>query len=386
VIGALVLALAACASATQASQALSTAARVQTALSRDPSTLPRAASGKWSSWTAFDSIPKELAPALGAGIHAYSAGDYGPALAQLVALLEHEPDYPPALYQAGLCYFRLRRYRDCATLIERFVEVAPKEVGAAQVLGHCYYSLGDYERAKRTYEAVVAASPQSAEALRGFGLTELKLGNPTRALELLQKVVELKPDHADAHAWIAQVLFDLGRSEESLAAAQRAKELDPFEPRPWFLESQALLDLGREEDAQKSRARFDELSRATQTIRQIEGELLHDPHQIEPMKRLIAAQASIGDRAAVRESFARLWRTKPNDVELRIFALDTFEAMHDEDGARQAALDLERECAQEASAWKRLETYYISVRDRVRQVQAAERYLRLRGDVKNPDK
>ncbi len=349
-------------------------------LARDPSRLPRAEDGKWSKWTAFDQVPKEFAPYLGAGLRAYTAGDYGPALERFFALLEREPDYPAALYQAGLCYFRLRRYRDCATLVERFAAVAPHEVGATQVLGHCYYSLGDYERAKKQYERVLAESPKSIEALRGYGLTMLKLGDPDRALELLKQVVELKPDHADAQTWIAQVLYDQGKSDDALVAVRRAKELDRFEPRVWFLESKILLDLGREEEAKASSARFDLLSNATQQIRQIEGLMLHDPHQIEPLKEIVKLQASIGNTSAVRELFTRLWRDRPTDAALRIFALDTFVTLHSEDDARQAALDLEKECANDASAWKRLEDYYASVRDRVKQIEAGERYLRLRGD------
>lgn len=366
-----------------ASPKLDVRARVEQALQRDPSTLPNAAAGKWADWDATKPLGDTLVRALAAGIGAYQRGELGLALAQFHGLLEVEPDLPPALYHAGLCYFRLRRYKDCATLIERFEAAAPREIGATRVLGHSYYSLGRYGDARAQYEQVLAAVPDDVEARRGLALSRMRLGQLDEALAELENVLARKPEHADAQTWKAQLLFDLGRSEEALAAALRARELGPFEPKSWYLVSQIQLDLGHDADAEAARARFEVLSRAASEIRSLEALLLTDPHALGPQHRLVEVHVSIGDAKTVRERLARLVSEAPKAVELRIFALDAWVALGDEEGARNAALELERECADEAAAWQRLESFWASVRDRVRQVQASERYLRLKGGVKD---
>jgi predicted Zn-dependent protease len=353
-------------------------AAVDAALARDPRSLPSAPPGHWSEWTPKAAVPDELSAPLAAAMRAYFAGDYGEALRGLLAILEAEPDFPPALYQAGTTYFRLRRYGDTAQLYERFLRAAPQEVGATQALGHAYYSLGEYPRAREHYEKVLAAAPESVEALRGYALTRMRLGEPETALELLGRVLELREAHADAHTWKAQILFDLGRAEEALASARRARELDPFEPRSAFLESQALAELGQDAEAAKAAARFEELSRAEGELRSLEALLVRAPRDFAVLARMVEIQRGIGNLAEVRGLLERMTRTQPQDVALRVYALDVLEAAGDVEGAAAAALALERIGAEDAAAWKRLERYYAG-KDRVRQVQAGERYRRLGG-------
>lgn len=353
--------------------------RVEQALARDPATLPAAPPGRWAEWDGTQPLPEKLVRAMAAGIAAYQRGEITLALAQFQALLELEPDLPPALYHAGLCYFRLRRYKDCVTLVERFEAAAPREIGATRVLGHSYYSLGRYADARAQYEQVLAASPEDLEARRGLALARMRVGELEPALAELERVLASKPDHADAQTWKAQILFDLGRVEDALDAALRARELDPFEPKPWYLVSQIQLDLGHDAQAEEARKRFEILSRAASEIRSLEALLLTEPRAVAPRRRLAELHAVIGDRGRAGEWLARLLAEAPKDVELRIFALDLWIAAGDADAARAAALELERECADQAAAWKRLESYWASVRDRVRQVQASERYLRLKG-------
>ena len=91
-------------------------------LRRTPSELPRATAERWKGF--FDAASEEellaraaaLPPAvregLAAGETAYRAADYPAALEALYALLEDQPDLPPALLILGTTYFRLRRYGD----------------------------------------------------------------------------------------------------------------------------------------------------------------------------------------------------------------------------------------------------------------------------------
>jgi tetratricopeptide (TPR) repeat protein len=343
---------------------------------RDPRALPVAEAGRWDGWSPRDPVPDEHRARMGEAMTAYGARDYQRALAQLFELLESQPDFPPALYQASTASFRLRRYGDCIELLERFLRVVPHEVGATQALGHSLYSLGRYEEARAHYARVLAKNPGSVEAVRGYALAHLRLGELETALELLNRVLELRPGHAEAQAWIAHVLYELERLPQARVAAERARDLAPHEPRPWFLLSRILAEQGQDDAALAAQARFEELSRVVQEVRSLEGVLLHDPSHAGALRRLVELRSRSRD-PAVRRDLALLVQLLPADCEVRRLALDTLVEIGDGEGARIAALELERICGERAETWERLRAYYASVGDRVRQVQAGERHLRL---------
>jgi len=302
------------------------------------------------------------------------------ALERLYGVLDAEPDYPPALYEMGVVYFRLQRYGDAAASLERFVEVAPALVGRTRALGHCYYSLGQYPRAKAHYERILAVSPREVEALRGLALSQLKLGAPEKAEALLDVLLEIEPGHAEAWAWKAQVLLDLDRPEAALAAASRARELDPWTPRPWFLSGRLLLDSGREEEGLAAQARYRVLSAAAQEAHSIESRLEYAPHDSGLLRRLVEVHESTGNIPSARQALARLVAEKPTDVELRILAVDVLERMRDSEGVRIAADALAQRCAEEWKAWARLERYYARSGRLQERLQAGEKARRLKPD------
>lgn len=337
--------------------------RAAASLQRDPRQLPSAAAERWLAWGPKDSVDQGLQADLVAAMRAYSAQDYAASLTFLYALLDREPDFPPALYQGALCYFRLRRYGDCAALMERFVRAAPQEIGATQLLGHCYYSLGNYAGAREHYERVLAALPSSPEALRGLGLSEMRLGNADRALELLAKVLELKPDHADAHAWRAQILFDEGESEAARVHAEKARELEPWEPKPWFLLSRIYAELDRTEDAERARERFELISRVDQQVRQQEGLLLHDPARLDTWVQLVALQRSVENRPGVRNGLARLASYAPEDPRTALFLVDGFDWLGERAKAVDAARRAESLVGSNAESWEWLADFYRRIGD-----------------------
>ena len=337
--------------------------RAAAALQRDPRQLPSAAAERWLAWGPKDPVDQGLQAELGAAMRAYTAQDYAASLAFLYVLLDREPDFPPSLYQGALCYFRLRRYGDCAVLMERFLRAAPQEIGATQMLGHCYYSLGNYSGACAHYERVLEALPNSPEALRGLALSEMRLGHADRALELLAKVLELKPDHADAHAWRAQILFDEGESADALVHAERAREIEPWEPKPWFLLSRIYAELDRAADAERARERFELVSRVDQQVRQQEGLLLHDPARLDIWVQLVALQRSVENRPGVRNGLTRLAAFAPGDPRTALFLVDGFDWLGERAKAVEAARRAETLVGSDAESWVWLADFYRRIGD-----------------------
>ncbi|MEM7306714.1 MAG: tetratricopeptide repeat protein [Planctomycetota bacterium] len=360
-------------------------------LLRTPDTLPRAADGAWEAFLAsedpneaFAGLDPEIVARMAAAEEHYRAARYPSALQALYDALERAPGFPPGLMLLGTTYFRLRRYEDCRESLQQFLEVAPGDVWRTQALGHALYSLGDYGGARDHYEAVLAASPEelgeSPEALRGLALCHMRLGDPERALSLLARVIELRPGHAEAFTFRARILYDEDRLDEALAAAERARELSPYEPQPWFLTMRILYDLGRDDEAAEAEQRWQELDRVAQDVRALEMRLRFRPGQYPLILRLCELFVSIGDVGRARNQLAQLVLARPDDipeVAVRIFVVDTLNAMGDAEGTHVAALALEESCPDDAEAWRRLERYYALRRDRVNQVRCGAEAARL---------
>lgn len=346
------------------------------ALARDPTRLPQAAAERWKDFDPQalrpESVPHEFIQAR----QSLGGGDLPATIVLLLAALEHEPDFPPALHQLGVVYFQLQRYGDALACFQRYLAVVPTRVADTRGLAHALYSLGRYAEARAHYERVLAAAPTDTEALRGLALARYRLGDVDGALADLTRVLERDPEHADAWTWKAQVLLDLDRADEARAAAEKARDLVPWSPRPWFVLASALTDLGRDPDARAARERFQLLSRVDQEIRRLESHLENEPGDVGARRALVNAQAEVGDRRSVRKNLARILADRPEDVSAHVFVLDVCDRIGDVEAGRLAARDLERVGAESATAWKRLEAWYGARRDRAKQIEAGERWRR----------
>lgn len=346
------------------------------ALGRDPARLPRAAAEHWKDFDPSrltpDSVPQDFVAAHAA----LTQGDLPTAIARLHTVLDAQPDFPPALHELGVVYFQLQRYGDARTCFERYLEVAPSRVADTRGLGHAYYSLGEYAKARAHYERVLTAAPQDLENLRGLALTIYRLGDTKRALADLTKVLERDPQHADAWTWKAQMLLDLDAADEARVAAEHARDLAPWSSRPWFVLATALGDLGREEEARLARERFLVLSLHDQDIRRMETRLDHVPGDFDMRRQLALVQAEVGNRNAARRELARLAAERPDDVSVRILVLDVVDRLGDVEAGRLAARELARVGIDSVAAWKRLEAWYAAQKDRMRQIEAGERWRR----------
>ncbi|MEO0650429.1 MAG: tetratricopeptide repeat protein, partial [Planctomycetota bacterium] len=355
-------------------------------LERVPDSLPRSDDGRWA--TFFEDVaPEKIAQRVGEesmgelarGEALYEQNDFPGALRVLYPLLEAQPDMPPALLILGTSYFRLRRYGDTITCLERFVDVAPSEVWRTQALGHSYYSLGRYEDAQAHYGQVLAVLPDSPEATRGLALSHMRLGDYPRALELLERVVELDSENWEAHAWRAQILFEEGDLEAALEAAETARLLVPHEPRPWFLLKKIFWELGRDDDADAAERRWRELDALTQELRSAKGRLLFNPKSFGLARQVAELTARVGDVVGTRKALDQVVRNTPEEVrrvDVYVYALDLLWDLNDREGCERAAQALQIACSEEPAAWRRLERYYGETGRRREQIEAGERWRR----------
>lgn len=373
----------------------------QSSLEFDPRELPKAEAGSWSdlfdpeqAQERFGRVAPEVRRAFVEAQAAYGRRDLPRALDRLQLVLRGEPDMPQALKLMGGILFQIQRYGDAAECFERFLTHVPDAVWSTRHLGHCYYSLGDYRRALDHYEVVLAKMPEDlvgldasergayrAEALRGRALAHMRLGGVEEALADMRRVIELVPEDADAHAWIGQILYDEGELEEAERSLDEARRLATHEPRPWFLLSKVYFEQGRDDLADSARERWRELDLVAQELRSVEADLELDPYAFELVYRKIELHSAIDNVKGVRAALDELLMRRPEDVpevELRTYALRVLLKLDDAEGAARAAEELEARCGDVPETWKALQQYFAAVGDSLRQVEAGERYLRLR--------
>lgn len=349
-------------------------------LDLEPADLPRAEPGAWRGWTLGDPPPEAVVDELPAVRRALAADDVPAAIGALHSVLRRAPDYPPAIHQLGVLYFRLRRYSDAAECFERYLAAVPERLGDTRALAHCRYSLGDFEEAREHYERVIEAGDRSPQARFGLALCHAHLGEEARALELLREVARDDPRHVEARVWMARLLWERGDLDAALAAAEEARDLDPFTPEPWFLLARVRFERGEDDAADEARRRFELLAGIDAEVRTLEARLLVHPRDAAALARLVELHRQSGNIAAVRRAIERWFPLAPEDPGPRILALDVLVELGDEAGAALVARELARVAADDLAAWKRLVRYYARTRQRLLQLEAEQRARELGGE------
>ncbi len=327
-------------------------------LDRSPKEWARAEAGRWKDWDVHVAPPESAVPFLLRAIDAFNQGNMPETLKVLFELLEVEPDFPSALHQSGIIYFRLRRYEDAIACMERYLAVAPHRVGDTRHLAHSYYSLGRYERALAHYQRVTKVRGRDVESRRGLGLTHMRLGDTHIALIELHRVLAMDPSHANAATWVAQILFDEERVEEALPAALSARELDPYEARTWFLCSQIYYELEQDENGDAAKARFDELDAISQELRAVETRLLFEPTNSALYRRLVTLHREAGNVRAASQTLFRWLRVEPRNLNLRVQMLEHAQATQDAKSAAALAASIRELAGDNLDAWEALSAYY----------------------------
>ena len=167
--------------------------------------------------------------------------------------IEANPDF--ALIYAGMgdSLYRLGRYEEAVSSMERVFELLP-DFPLAPTLhyltGQALGEMGRYDEAEEHYESALRIGPGFKEALDSLGGLLLAQERYGEALDRYQTLAKIEPENAATHSQIGIALFKIGRAEEALASFDRALSLDP------------TLELARNyrEQVLKSMAKGDEQS------------------------------------------------------------------------------------------------------------------------------
>ena len=144
-------------------------------------------------------------------------------------------------------------------LLDKALELEPRNKLYWYNLAHIYLTLGQYDEAAERFERVLDFDPHSALTLYSLGLALAKHGSHQAALDRLQQAVEINPQYEDAHYQLGTVYRALGRLDEAAAAYERCLSFNPNHRYASYGLGQVYMQLGQREAAQVHLERFQRL-------------------------------------------------------------------------------------------------------------------------------
>ena len=125
---------------------------------------------------------------------AYNQGDYNKAISLFEKTLEIKSDFAPSYYYLGLTHKAIgTNLREVSWLFKKAVEIKPDYVYALDNLGKIYYQLGEFQKAIEVLEKAVEVEPKQFSAHLTLGWTYLLgVSQPADAISHFEKVLEEK--------------------------------------------------------------------------------------------------------------------------------------------------------------------------------------------------
>ncbi len=222
-----------------------------------------------------------------------------------LALGDSEPgfimNHAPSLLIFGVINFAQRRFDDAEIYLGRFIELNPYHPGARKLLGTILIQKGDYTRALKLLEPARRFSPNDAQLYALLGTANMRLRRFDEAAELFDEASRLAPKRAAFQAQLALSRLALGDSKRAVDTLEGAFALEKDSTPAGILLSLVHLRGGRYADA----------LRITREL------IARDPENPIPYNLAGAAQLSMNDPAAARESLDKAIEIDPDYLPAR---------------------------------------------------------------------
>jgi tetratricopeptide (TPR) repeat protein len=136
------------------------------------------------------------------------------------------PDHAPATHYLGLLAQQSGKSQDAARLLQRAIELDPRDARAHNHLGQVRIALGDREAALACFERAAELDPSHADSLNNLA-NALRVRDPLRAIELYRQALRIDPRSANAAYNLANALREERGHDEAFELLQLAVQIDP---------------------------------------------------------------------------------------------------------------------------------------------------------------
>jgi tetratricopeptide (TPR) repeat protein len=224
-----------------------------------------------------------------------------------------EPEARRWVYLQGLIAKMRGEAPRAKGLLERALEMEPRNAVTLVRLGDTELELGNTAEARARFEQALAIDAQSAAALDGLGKVAAATGETERAIELFSRALELQPGATSLHYSLSQAYRRLGKMEEAQYHLVRRGEAtvtvdDPVLEPIAKIGASVHLELAKANRAMEDR-RYDAAADAFRRTIEL------DPGDLAARRGLAVALYELGDPDAATEHLEEALRRVSGDDE-----------------------------------------------------------------------
>jgi tetratricopeptide (TPR) repeat protein len=158
---------------------------------------------------------------------AIDRGDYEQARADLIRLVDEEPDSPEALQRLGSVLMREGRLAEAESCFRAALARDRDYVEAMLGLGEIEVQRGDAASAIKRFELAISIDPRRPRAHYLLGRAREGLGQPEEALASYFRAMEFDANDVPSMARTAAIQLARGQPDQALARLDPAVELAP---------------------------------------------------------------------------------------------------------------------------------------------------------------
>ncbi|WP_206956866.1 tetratricopeptide repeat protein [Trinickia acidisoli] len=243
-------------------------------------------------------------------------------------ILALRPRHFDALQLLGALSLQSRRYEEGIALLERALEIDPRQAAVHSNLSFALNAIGRHDRALAEANRAIALKNGFVDALNNRGVALAGLDRPEEALAGFEKALAAKPEFPEAWSNRSCALRDLGLADAAVASCDRAIALRPGYAEAWSNRANALSDLNRPLDAQASYERalaassqfadawnnlgltFVDMNRHADALACYERALALEPESAETHWNRALCLLQMGDLAAGFAEYEWRWRRR----------------------------------------------------------------------------
>ena len=215
-------------------------------------------------WTGGE--PRTASEWVAESYYKQSRGDLEAALDAARKATALSPDFGFAWVRAAEMEFSFGRTLKAMKLLERGLELAPRNAQALALQGFLLAAENRTGAARRSFDEAIALDGALGNAWLGRGLTSIRQGRDEEGRLDLQTAAVLEPNRSILRSYLGKAFSQVGGSDKANIEFGRAKELDARDPTPWLYSAiqrkqenrynEAVADLEKSIDLNKNRGLF----------------------------------------------------------------------------------------------------------------------------------
>lgn len=152
------------------------------------------------------------------------------ALTALTDVLKKAPNYPDALYLAGVCYLNKGDYVNAEKRLKRLTEICKDFIGGWGMLANVYLATKQYDKIKDIIAALGKIKGGKAESYYFAGLLAYMKGDYAQAERDWRNATHAQPDMAKAHYNLGSLMYVKGDRVRAMQGLKDALRYEPENP------------------------------------------------------------------------------------------------------------------------------------------------------------